>query len=46
MRECAICGMSIDDEEGVIYDGDECHIKCALEDQDACGMDAEFGDSS
>lgn len=52
MCECAICTQEIYlDEKSIIYNGDKfyngdkCHLRCALEDQDAIGMDAEFGDN-
>lgn len=43
MGKCAICGEEIE-EKPVIYDGDECHAQCALQDLDSIGMDQEFGD--
>jgi hypothetical protein len=44
-EHCAICNRLIEGERPVIYDGDECHLQCALNDMDSCGMDAEFGDN-
>ena len=41
--ECAICNKEfIYCEKYVIYDGDPCHLSCALEDQDSVGMDQDF----
>lgn len=46
MCNCALCNKEIDqDQKTVMYDGDECHLECALEDQDSIGMDSDFGDS-
>lgn len=45
MSKCAICGSEIEPEDLVVYDGDECHRQCALDDMDSIGMDQEFGDN-
>lgn len=45
-NECAICGHYMPQHQiTVIYDGDKCHQKCALEDQDSIGFDSDFGAS-
>jgi len=42
VKICAICGNEIE-YDYIEYDGDPCHLKCALEFEDSIGMDRDFG---